>query len=88
MIVSGGQQRGSAIGMHVSILPQTLLPSSLPHNIEQSSWVHGRSLLVIHFKYSSVYMSIPNTLTIPSPQLSQVTVSSFSKAVSLLLFCK
>ena len=88
MIVSGGQQRGSAIGMHVSIPPQTLLPSSLPHNIEQHSWAHSRSLLVIHFKYNSVYMSIPNTLTIPSPQLSPVTMSSFSKAVSLLLFCK
>ena len=35
--VSGEQLRDSAIHMHVSILPQTLLPSRLPHNIEQSS---------------------------------------------------
>ena len=31
------QQRDSAIHMHVSILPQTPLPSRLPQNIEQSS---------------------------------------------------
>ena len=37
VVVSGGQQRGSAIDSHVSILPQTPLPSRLPHNIEQSS---------------------------------------------------
>ena len=37
------------------------------HNIEQSSICHtSRSLLVIHFKYSSVYMCNPNSLTIPS----------------------
>ena len=37
LIVSGGQQRDSAIHIHVSILPQTPVPSRLPHNIEQSS---------------------------------------------------
>ena len=37
VIVSGGQQRDSAICTHVSILPQTLLPSGLPFSIEQSS---------------------------------------------------
>ena len=35
--VSGGQQRDPAIHIHVFILPQTPLPSRLPHNIEQSS---------------------------------------------------
>ena len=52
MVVSGGQQRDSAIHIHVSILLQTLLPSRLPHNIEQSSvcctagpsWFSGASL--------------------------------------------
>ena len=34
---AGGQQRGSAIHIHASILPQTPLPSRLPHNTEQSS---------------------------------------------------
>ena len=37
VIVSGGQQRDSAIRVHVSILPQTSLPSRLPQNIEQNS---------------------------------------------------
>ena len=35
--VSKEQQRDSAIHRHVSILPQTALPSKLPHDIEQSS---------------------------------------------------
>ena len=34
VIVSGGQQRDSSIYVHVSILPQTPLPSRVPHNIE------------------------------------------------------
>ena len=37
MIVSGIQRRDSANHIHVSILPQTPLPSRLPHDIEQSS---------------------------------------------------
>lgn len=40
--------------MHVSILSQTLLLFRLPHNIE----LYYRTLLIIiHFKYSSMYMS-------------------------------
>ena len=35
--VPSGQQRDSAIHIHVSTLPQTPLQSRLPHNIEQSS---------------------------------------------------
>ena len=37
VIIAGDQQRDSAIHRHVSILPQTPLPSRLPHNVEQSS---------------------------------------------------
>ena len=37
MIVSCEQWRDSAIHIHVSIFPQTPLPSWLPHNVEQSS---------------------------------------------------
>ena len=37
MIVSDAQQCDSAIHVHVSILPQTPLPSKLPYNIEQST---------------------------------------------------
>ena len=70
MIVSGEQQRDSAIVTQVSILCQTPLPSRLPHNTEQSSLLYGRSLLVIYFTHSSVSMSIPNSLTIPSPHPS------------------
>ena len=35
LIVPDGQQRDSAIPIHVSILPQIPLPSRLPHNIAQ-----------------------------------------------------
>ena len=37
LIVSDEQWRDSAIHIHVSILPQTPLPSRLPHNTDQSS---------------------------------------------------
>ena len=37
VIVSGEQGRGSAMRTHVSILPQTPLPSSLTHNMRQDS---------------------------------------------------
>ena len=37
VIVSRGQQRDSAAQIHVSILPQTPLPSKLPYNAEQTS---------------------------------------------------
>ena len=36
----GEQQRDSAMHIHVLILPKTLLPSRLVHNIEQSSMYH------------------------------------------------
>ena len=36
MIVSGGQQRDSAMRVHVSILLQIPLPPRLPYDIEQS----------------------------------------------------
>ena len=85
VIVSGKQWRDSAIHIHGSILPQTPLPSKLPHNTEQSYVLYSSSLLVICFKYSSLYMSIPKSLTIPSPHSSPlITLSSFSKFVSPL----
>ena len=39
--------------------------------------LYSRSLLVIHFKYSSVYMSIPNSLTVPSPDPSAWVLTHF-----------
>ena len=37
VIVSGGQQSNSASHMHISVLPHTLLPSRLAHNVKQLS---------------------------------------------------
>ena len=70
--------------IHVYILFQILFPLALLHNIEQSV-LYSRSLLVTHFKYSSVYMSIPNSLTIPSPHPSPCN-HKFAKSLSLFFF--
>ena len=53
--VSGGQQRNSAICIHVSILPQTPLPSRLPHNIEQSSLCYRVGPCQLSILYIAVY---------------------------------
>ena len=37
VIVPGRQQRDSSMHMHISILPQSPVPSRLPHNTEKSS---------------------------------------------------
>ena len=55
MIVSGGRQRDSAIRIHVSILPETSLPSRLLYNTERNSlcykvgpcWLWDDSLVAI-----------------------------------------
>ena len=62
VIGSGEQQRHSAIHTHVSILLQTPLSSRLPQNIEQFPVLCSRSLLLIHFKYSSVHPKLPKCL--------------------------
>ena len=64
VIVWGEQWRDSAIHIYVSIVPQIPFPFTPPHNTEQSS-TYYTVLLVIHFKYNSIYKSIPNSLTIP-----------------------
>ena len=70
--VSGGQQRDSAKHIHVSILPQTPLPSRLPHNTEQSFLC-----CTVGPCYNSVYMSIPNSLTTQfPPSFPLVTVNA------------
>ena len=59
MVVSGAQQRDSAVHIYVSILSQTPLPSRLPHNIEQSSlyyavgpcWLSFLDTVVYHIFY-------------------------------------
>ena len=51
--------------------------------------LYSRSLLVIYFIYSSVYLSISNSQSIPlNTPSSLVTISAISKSVSLILFCK
>ena len=50
--------------------PRNLPPIQAATNIEQFHVLCSRSLLVIYFKYSRVYVSIPNSLTIPSPHPS------------------
>jgi len=92
-MVSGGQQRDSAIHIHGSILPQTPLPSRLPHDIEQSSLCSAVGLwcLSILNTVASVYLSIPHTLTISSPCRSlqqQWSAESFQfPSVWLSCFC-
>ena len=63
--------------------------NSPPIQTSTKYWVefhvlYSRSLWVIHLKYNSVYMLIPNLLTAPPP----IIISSLSKSVSLFLFCK
>ena len=58
VIVSGEHWRDSAISVHVSILTQTPLSSRLPDNIAEFPVLYSRSLLVIHFKYTSVHLNI------------------------------
>ena len=61
-IVSGGQQRDSAIYIHVTILLQAPLPSRLPHNIEQSS---------LCYTVGPCWLSILNTAVWTSDSISQ-----------------
>ena len=71
VLVSTLQQGDSVIHIHISILFQMLFLFRLLHNIKQSSLCYNdRSLLIIHFKYSCMYMSTPNSLTIPSTNSS------------------
>ena len=50
VIISGGQQMEAPAHIHRSILPQTPLPSKLPHNIEHSSrWSKSTTKLITFF---------------------------------------
>ena len=84
-IVLAIQQSDSVI--HVSILFQILFLFRLFQYCAEFLVPYSKSLLVIYFKYSSVYIPIPNTLTIPPHQpFLPVTINFFSKSVNL--FCK
>ena len=54
MLASGVQQRDIATHVHVSILSQAPFPSSLPHNIEQSS------LCIYYFRITLPFMKLDN----------------------------
>ena len=82
-MVSGGQQRDSAMHIHVFILPQTPLPSRLAEFL----LLYSRFLLVIHYKYSSVYMLIPISWTVLSSHPSyKYLIRSFKPSPSSLSF--
>ena len=58
VIVSGGQRMEAAAHIHRSILPQTPLPSKLPHNIEHSSrWSKSTTKLITFFFFWSYFSS-------------------------------
>ena len=57
VIVSGGQQRNSAMHTHVSILPQTLLLSQLPFNMEQGFLSYTVGLCWLFILKVAVYTS-------------------------------
>ena len=72
VVVSGEQQGNSVIQIHVSILPQTPLPSRLPRNVEQGSlwYIVGPCWLSILNIAVCVFwpcISISDSLTTPSP---------------------
>ena len=87
------QQRDSDIRIHVSILPQTPLPSRLPHNIEQSSlcdtvgpcWLSILNAAVCTRPYQTPKLSLSPTLlgnhkfVLQSLRVSFSFVSSFVK---------
>ena len=68
MTVSDEQRSDSAILHMYPFSPKTPPSSRLPHNTEQSSVCYSRYLLIIHFKYSNVYMPSPNlSFSMPPP---------------------
>ena len=83
VIISGEQQRDSAIHIHVSTLPQTPLLSRLPHNIEHSS---------LCYTVGPYWLSILNIVvcTCPSktPQLSLPTILSPDNHKFILSICE
>ena len=76
--VSGVWGRDSDIHRHVSFLPQP--PSHPGCHIMLSRVpcaIYAKFMLVIHFKYSSVYMSISNSLPKGSSYLRDLPLSVF-----------
>ena len=79
VIVSGGQQRDSAIHLYASILPRSLLPSRLPRTIEQSSlcytvrprWLSILNIAALYFctlNYLSLGLCLWTFLSLIAPE--------------------
>ena len=91
VIVSGEQLRDSVIHIHVSILPQTPLPSRLPDNINQNSMcytVGPRWLSILNTALCTGSPQTPLSIFYPILLLSPATINLFSKSVNLFLFYK
>ena len=84
VIVPGVHQCNSVIHIPVAILFQIFFPLDCYKILRRVPVLYNGPLLVIHFKYSKVYMSIPHSLTIPSSSPSPLgTIDSFSKSLNL-----
>ena len=67
-----------------SPLSYPLIQAAIEHRAEFHV-LYSRSMLVTCFKYSSLYMSIPNSLTIPSTKLPPLATVSLNENLLLKL---
>ena len=85
VIVSSEQQKESAIHIHVSIVPQNLFPSRLPHIIEQGfmCYIVGPCWLSILNTAVCTCPSQTPRLSLFLPFFPVTSISSFSKSMNL-----
>ena len=68
VIVSSGTVKGTQPCMHAyPFSPKFPSPPGCHITLSRVPYAIQSSLLVIHFKYSSAYMTFPMSLTVPSP---------------------
>ena len=72
----------------ISYMYLTLFQISFPFRAVEFPVLYIRVTLIICFKHSSVYMSIPITMFISLPLSSLVFICSFFTSVFLFLLCK
>lgn len=81
----GRQQRNPAMHIQVSILPQTPLPSRLPHNVWAEFLVlYTRSLLAIGFKGVTFHIPSPTFVLLESRRVQLITRGFWKRAESEL----
>ena len=94
VIISCAQQSNGAMQRHVSILPQTLLPTRLPHNFQQSSLCYIGGLVSTPFMCAIQWLlqyyinkDVQPSLLIPEcfphPTRNPVRISSHSPLLPL-----